>query len=89
MAWAIGKLSDVKLRSAKPAMTLIKLSDGKGLQFWITPQGGKYWRYEYRFHGKRKLLALGTYPELSATNVLGNLQQRHVRLSPTAMIHRS
>jgi integrase len=66
MAWTTGKLSDVALRTAKPAKGLRKLSDGKGLQFWVTPQGGRYWRYEYRFHGKRKLLSLGTYPEVSA-----------------------
>jgi integrase len=68
MAWTIGKLSDVALRTAKPAETTRKISDGKGLQFWITPEGGRYWRYEYRFQGKRKLLALGTYPEVSASN---------------------
>jgi integrase len=65
MAWTTEKLSDVALRTAKAAKSLRKLTDGKGLQFWITPQGGRYWRYEYRFHGKRKLLALGTYPEIS------------------------
>ena len=26
---------------------------------------GKYWRYKYRFAGKEKLLALGTYPDIS------------------------
>jgi integrase len=67
MAWTTGKLSDVALRTAKPAQSLRKLTDGKGLQFWITPQGGRYWRYEYRFQGKRKLLALGTYPEVAVS----------------------
>ena len=67
MAWTIGKLSDVALRTAKPAKSLRKLTDGKGLQFWVTPQGGRYWRYEYRFQGKRKLLALGTYPEVAVS----------------------
>ncbi len=67
MAWTTGKLSDVALRTAKPAKSLRKLTDGKGLQFWITPQGGRYWRFEYRFDGKRKLLALGTYPELAVS----------------------
>ena len=37
----------------------------RACSFGWTPQGGRYWRYEYRFHGKRKLLALGTYPEVS------------------------
>ena len=67
MAWTTGRLSDVALRTAKPGKSLRKLTDGKGLQFWITPQGGRYWRYEYRFNGKRKLLALGTYPEVAVS----------------------
>ena len=66
MAWTTAKLSDAKIRAAKPSERLRKLSDGKGLQFWLTPQGGRYWRLEYRFLGKRKLLAIGTYPEISA-----------------------
>lgn len=66
MAWTTGKLSDTRLRSLKPTQKLKKYSDGKGLQFWVTPEGGRYWRLEYRFGGKRKLLALGTYPEITA-----------------------
>lgn len=31
----------------------------------VTSKGGKYFRYNYRFSGKRKTLALGTYPETS------------------------
>jgi hypothetical protein len=27
----------------------------------VHPNGGKYFRYDYRFDGKRKTLALGTY----------------------------
>lgn len=65
MGGKTAKLSDVAIRTAKPAKALRKLSDGRGLQLWISPSGGKYWRLEYRFVGKRKLLALGTYPEVS------------------------
>src|SRR5262245_60720186 len=28
----------------------------------ITPDGGRYWRLDYRFAGKRRTLALGVYP---------------------------
>ncbi len=31
----------------------------------LTPSGGKYWRFDYRFDGKRKTLAFGKYPEVS------------------------
>ena len=59
------KLTDVEIRAAKSTDKIRKLADGKGLQLWIMPNGGKYWRYEYRHLGKRKLLALGTYPDLT------------------------
>jgi integrase len=58
-------LTDTAIRAAKPSPKLQKLSDGGGLQLWITPNGGKYWRMAFRFLGKQKLLALGTYPEVS------------------------
>lgn len=58
-------LTDVKVRNAKPGEKQIKLYDGDGLYLLITPAGGKWWRFKYRFGGKEKLLALGTYPEVS------------------------
>lgn len=30
----------------------------------VRPQGGRYWHYYYRYRGKRKTLALGTYPDV-------------------------
>ena len=41
-----------------------KLTDGGGLYLLIN-QKGKYWRYNFRFNGKFKTLALGVYPETS------------------------
>lgn len=58
-------LSDVKCRNAKPAPKLVKLSDGGGLQLWVQPAGSRLWRLAYRFDGKQKLLALGSYPLIS------------------------
>jgi integrase len=57
--------SDTKFRNAKPREKQFKLSDNEGMYLLVTPNGGKYWRLKYRFHGKEKLLALGTYPEIS------------------------
>ncbi len=58
-------LSDVQIRSAKPAPKVAKLSDGGGLQLWLMPNGSKLWRLAYRIADKQKLLALGSYPVLS------------------------
>lgn len=58
-------LTDIQCRNAKPKAdgTLNKLSDGGGLFLAVTPAGGKYWRMNYRFEGKQKLLSIGEYPE--------------------------
>ena len=42
-----------------------KLSDEKGLYLLVQTSGGKLWRFDYRFNGKRKTLALGAYPDIS------------------------
>ncbi len=55
-------LSDLKCRNAKPGAKLAKLSDGGGLQLWITPAGGKTWKLAYRFDGAQKSLTIGPYP---------------------------
>lgn len=59
----IRPLSDVQVRNAKPKDKPYKLQDGFGLYLLITPTGGKLWRFDYRFDGKRKTMALGAYPE--------------------------
>jgi integrase len=58
-------LSDTKARNAKPVEKQFKLYDTDGMYLLVTPNGGKCWRLKYRFQGKEKLLALGTYPEVS------------------------
>lgn len=62
-------LTDVKIRNAKHSGKAghDKHADGQGLYLAITPSGGKLWRLDYRFDGKRKTLALGSYPEISLT----------------------
>jgi transposase-like protein len=42
-----------------------KIVDGRGLYLLVTPNGGRYWRYNYRFEGKHKTLALGVHPDIS------------------------
>ncbi len=57
-------LTDTAIRHAKAAPgAQRKLSDEKGLYVLVTASG-KYWRFDYRFAGKRKTLALGVYPEV-------------------------
>ena len=61
---AMQKLTATAVKQAKPKAKPYKLADGGGLYLHVKT-AGKYWRYKYRFAGKEKLLALGTYPEIS------------------------
>jgi integrase len=58
-------LSEVKIRTAKPRKSEYKLFDGGGLYLLVTPSGGKYWHFKYRFNGKDKRISFGPYPKIS------------------------
>lgn len=58
-------LTDVKVRTVKSGDKPVKLSDSDGMHLLVHPNGSKYWRLQYRFNGKQKMLALGVYPEVS------------------------
>ena len=57
-------LTDPACRNAKSKDKQYKLSDAKGL-YLLVNNSGKYFRFDYRFTGKRKTLALGVYPDVS------------------------
>lgn len=58
-------LTDPKVRNARPLEKPYKLYDGRGLFLQVVPEGGRLWRFRYRFDNKEKLLALGGYPDVS------------------------
>lgn len=61
-------ISDIQARKAKAQDKPYKLTDEKGLYLYITPQGGKLWRFDYRHEGKRKTLSFGVYPDVSLSD---------------------
>ena len=66
-------LTDTEIRRSKPAERAYKLFDGGGLHLLVTPSGGRLWRWKYRFEGKERQLALGSYPTLT----LADARERH------------
>jgi len=59
-------LTDITVKNAKPLPDrAFKLQDERGMYLLVNKNGSKYFRYNYRFDGKRKTLALGIYPETS------------------------
>lgn len=64
-------LSEKIAKEAKPTDKPQKLQHEKGLYLYVSPTGGKSWRFDFRFADKRYTLTLGKYPEvnfLSAQN---------------------
>jgi integrase len=59
------RLTDISVKNAAPRAKTYKLTDGQGLIALVNPNGSKWWRLRYRFGGREKMLALGTYPEVS------------------------
>jgi integrase len=64
-------LTDAAVRNAKPAEKSRKLSDAGGLYLEVRPEGGKWWRWRYRFAGREKLLSLGVYPDVGLGDARG------------------
>ena len=58
-------LTDTAIRRASPQKKPYKLFDSGGLFLLVAPNGGKWWRFKYRFNKKEKLLSLGAYPDVS------------------------
>ncbi len=53
------------LRNLKSDGTPTKLADSEGLCLYLSVSGGKLWRMDYRYAGKRKTLSFGAYPAVS------------------------
>ena len=74
-------LTDTAIRKAKPGIKGFKLADGGGLHVFVSPAGGKSWRFRYEIDGKEKLLTLGKYP------VMGIADARSARDEAKAILH--
>jgi integrase len=58
-------LTEIAVKQAKPKDKAYKLTDAGSLFLFISPSGGKSWRWRYYADDKQKLLTLGMYPDVS------------------------
>lgn len=79
-------LSHKTLMSMKPKDKPYKKADKKGLFVLINPDGSLYWRFRYRFLGKDKTLALGTFPEVSLAAARKKRDEARQLLSKSGLI---
>jgi integrase len=73
------RLTDIQVKRAKPAEKAYLMYDSGGLFLFVTPAGGKLWRWKYRHEGREKLMALGKYPEVS----LADAREHHAEQRKT------
>jgi transposase-like protein len=52
-----------------------KISYGRSLYLLEMPNGGRYWRYAYRFSGRQKTLALGVFPDVPLESAMARHQE--------------
>lgn len=57
-------LTDTAVKNAKSAIKSFRLFDRDGLYLEVSPSGGKWWRFKYRYARKEKRLSLGVYPDV-------------------------
>ena len=74
-------LTSTATKAAKPRDKQYKLADEKGMYLLVKPNGGKYFRFNYRIHGKRKTLSLGVYPETTLKQAREKLDAARLKIS--------
>ena len=57
--------ADTEIKKAKAKEKAYSLNDSGGQSLWITPAGGRLWRWAYRFDRRETLMSLGKYPMVS------------------------
>lgn len=62
-------LTDIQIRKTKLTDKRQRLSDSHGLYLLVNPNGCKWWRLDYAINGNRKTLSLGTYPNVTLSDV--------------------
>lgn len=67
--------------NTKPTDKVRKLFDERGLYLLVNPSGSKLWRFKYRYNGKEKLLALGSFPEISLKRARDRREQARQQLA--------
>lgn len=61
-------LTDTEIKRLKPTGKEYQKADSRGLVLVVRAKGSKFWRYEFRFDGKKDRYGIGNYPEISLVN---------------------
>ena len=59
------KKTDAYFKGKLPKEKGYKVTDSGGLHLFVSPGGGKSWRYKFTFGGKERRIVFGAYPDVS------------------------
>ncbi len=76
----MGKLTDKFIKGIKPQKQAKKYADGGSLYLYVLPSGGKSWRIDYAYEGKRCTLTLGLYGSISLAQARKELADMKLKL---------
>jgi integrase len=74
-------LTTPKIVHAPAKQRPYKLRDDHGLYILVTPARGRLWRYRYRFAGKVKDLAIGTFPDVTLAQARDKRDAARIQLN--------
>lgn len=78
---ATNKLTDIEVKQANTLQKDYKITDGDSLHLLVKNNGTKCWRLAYRFEGKQKILAIGTYPQIGLKDARKQREQAKEKLA--------
>lgn len=83
MARLTNPLTNTEVKQAKPRDKVYSLSDGRGLQLRIKPNGSKTWLLDYfrPYTKKRTSMSFGAFPDLSLSDARKNRDAARVLLA--------
>lgn len=77
----MGFLTDDIIQNLEIKEKYYKVWHERGLYLHVSPKGGKYWRFKYKFDNKEKQLAIGTYPIISINAAMEILLEAKANLA--------
>jgi len=68
-------ITDIQLKNSKPKESDYTIKVDKGLSLLVKKTGSKLWRFRYSFSGKRCMISVGKYPQISIKQARSKQQE--------------
>ena len=72
--------TQIKNLKPEPGKKVTRFYDGGGLFLFVTPKGGKWWRFKFTFSGKEGMLSLGTFPAVTLADARAKTEELRIMI---------